>query len=485
MASWKKISGKKGDSYRFEVVSGTDQTGKKIRHYKTWHPEGMTPKQIEKALPKIAADFEREIEQGFDVTNKQNFMQYADYVLNLKKQSGTKQRTLERYEELLERINPAIGHLLLNQIKPQTLNILYQNLAENGIRKDSGKCTPKAKTAALIEEYMRENALPKYKYAELAGTAVTNVNAVLNGDSVAFKTAAKVISPLFGLTKEDVSAIKKKVEQLFTVKYDTTPLSPKTILEHHRLISTILSQAEKEMIIPFNPASRATPPKQNKKEAETLQPKELEAVIEALQKEPLKWQCITDLLMTSGCRRGEIMGLCWDCVDFDSNTIFIKRNLLYSAKNHAVYIDSPKTHETRYVTLPEESMNLLKSWQASQALEKKRCGEAWITEEYDFCFTQPDGRRMHPDSITNWLNDFSKRNKLPALHPHLFRHSMASLLISAKVDIVAVSKRLGHAKVSTTSDIYSHIIKAADAKSADCIADVLFKKPTQQQAQAQ
>lgn len=476
MATWTARPGKKGISYQFQCYSGS-LDGKPVRHTKTWKPDpGMTQRQIEKALPKIAAEFEREITAGFDVANKQTFAQYARYVLDLKKQTGTKQSTIDRYEELLERINPAIGHLILNQIRPQHLNLFYQNLAEKGIRKDCGTCSPKPKTPGLIEAYMEENSLPKYKYAQIAGTAVTNVNAVLHGDSVAFKTAGKVISPLFNLTEDDAAAMKKKVEQLFTVKYDDSPLSPKTILEHHRLISTILSQAEKEMIIPYNPAARATPPKQDRKEAETLQPGELNAVITALSKEPLKWQCLTDLLMTSGCRRGEIMGLCWDCVDFESNTIFIKRNLLYSAKTHSVYVDTPKTHETRYVTLPKESMNLLKSWQASQAIEKKKCGDAWIKEEFDFCFTRENGKRMHPDSLTDWLSKFSKRNNLPPLHPHLFRHSMASLLINANVDIVAVSKRLGHAKVSTTSDIYSHIIKAADAKSADCIADAIFKK---------
>ena len=472
MASVKKIENKSGISYRIEVVSGTDQKGKKIRHYKTWTPEpGMTEKKIEKALPEIVSSFEKEIKLGFDVDNKQTFAEFADYVLKLKKQSGAKQATLERYAELLERINPAIGHLKLTEIRPGHLNRLYQNLSEEGIRKGSEKCRPKEKTVSLIEEYMKENGLPKYKYAELAGTAVTNVNAVLNGNTVSVKTAEKVISPL-----------KREVKQLFKIENDATPLSPKTVLEHHRLIHTVMSQAEKEMIILYNPASRATPPKADKKEARTLQPEELERVIDALQKEPLKWQCLTELLMTSGCRRGEVMGLTWENVDFDNNTIFVKYNLLYSAKTHKVYVDSPKTHETRYVTLPAETMQLLKSWKATQELEKKRCGDSWIDEEYEFVFTRSDGLRMHPDSVTKWLSSFSKRNSLPALHPHLFRHSMASLLIAKNVDIVSVSKRLGHAKVSTTSDIYSHIIKEVDAKNAECIADVLFPPKLAKQA---
>jgi len=83
---------------------------------------------------------------------------------------------------------------------------------------------------------------------------------------------------------------------------------------------------------------------------------------------------------------------------------------------------------------------------------------------------------MNPDSITGWLDVFSKRHDLPHINPHAFRHTMASILISKGKDIVSVSKRLGHAKVSTTTDIYSHIIMEADKEAGDCLADVLLRR---------
>ena len=99
------------------------------------------------------------------------------------------------------------------------------------------------------------------------------------------------------------------------------PLSNKTILEHHRLISTILAQAEKEMLVPYNAASKATPPRTAKKDPNYFQPETVTAILEALESEPLKWRLITHLLIVTGGRRGEIMGLKWEKVDFDNSQV--------------------------------------------------------------------------------------------------------------------------------------------------------------------
>ena len=83
---------------------------------------------------------------------------------------------------------------------------------------------------------------------------------------------------------------------------------------------------------------------------------------------------------------------------------------------------------------------------------------------------------MHPDSPTDWLANFAKRHDLPPIHPHKFRHTQASLLISEGVDILTVSKRLGHAKVSTTLDIYSHVLAKSDRQASDALDALIFRK---------
>lgn len=82
---------------------------------------------------------------------------------------------------------------------------------------------------------------------------------------------------------------------------------------------------------------------------------------------------------------------------------------------------------------------------------------------------------MHPDTLNDWLRKFSKRYDLPHINPHAFRHTMTSILYFNNVDSVSISKRLGHSKVSTTADIYSHIMKEADKQSSECIANVILR----------
>ena len=107
------------------------------------------------------------------------------------------------------------------------------------------------------------------------------------------------------------------------------PLSPKTITEYHRLISTVMMQAEKEMLIMYNPAHKASPPKLEKKEVEIFQPEEMERILDELERAPVKWQTIAMLLIFTGCRRGEIAGLKWECIDWKNNQLYICRELNY------------------------------------------------------------------------------------------------------------------------------------------------------------
>ncbi len=125
-------------------------------------------------------------------------------------------------------------------------------------------------------------------------------------------------------------------------------------------------------------------------------------------------------------------------------------------------------------------MQLLRKYRAWQNEERLRLGEYY--QYQGFLFTQENGNPMHPDSITSWLTKFSKRHGLPHINVHAFRHTMASMLYFNGVDSVSISKRLGHAQVSTTADIYAHVIAEADQKNADILADIFLKKDAAQGA---
>lgn len=241
---------------------------------------------------------------------------------------------------------------------------------------------------------------------------------------------------------------------------------------------TKYSFADKEMVIPFNPASKATPPRAKKTKVNYFEFEEIKNIIKCLKTEPLKWQVLVNLLIITGARRGEIVGLKWDAVDWENNRIFIHVNLLYSAEK-GIYEDTTKTLESeRYITLPEETIELLKAYRKWYIQTSSDYGSRWTNT--GFLFVQErngtEGKPMHPDSVNIWLRSFAKRHGLGHINPHAFRHTMASLLLHSNMDIASISKRLGHAKISTTLDIYSHILKDSDPQSAEKIAEIVLRK---------
>lgn len=273
------------------------------------------------------------------------------------------------------------------------------------------------------------------------------------------------------LRPEHLNRLYAKLAEPGQNKKTGTGLSPKSIIEHHRVISSVLSQAVKEGILPMNTAQRATPPKAIKHEMETFEVEDIQAILSALETEPLKWQVCVQLLISTGARRGEIMGLRWECVDWKKNSLYLCENRVYTPQSGAIST-TLKTGENRHVSVSPSVMALLKRWRVEQASTFLKLGVV----PSGYVLTAEDGGPMHPDSPTDWLAKFAKRHGLKPIHPHKFRHTQASLLIASGVDILTISKRLGHAKVSTTMDIYSHQLAKSDERASEVLDGLIFKK---------
>ena len=140
-----------------------------------------------------------------------------------------------------------------------------------------------------------------------------------------------------------------------------------------------------------------------------------------------------------------------------------------------IYESTPKTERSkRFIALPVETMQLLRKYRTWQTAERLRLGEYYSNQ--GFVFAQDNGKPMHPDTVTDWLKKFSIRHGLPHINPHAFRHTMASILYFNGVDSVSISKRLGHAQVSTTANIYAHVMEAADQQNAEILSEIFLKK---------
>lgn len=459
MASIKKIEGKTGTAYKITVTKGRDSNGKQIRHFKTWTPDHpMTARQMEKEAQRVALDFEREIELGYQADNRQTFEQYARYVIQLREQRGAARRTIEAYEYLMERIVPAFGTMKLSEIRPQHLNAFYQNLEKPRAMGKWDRAIPKVDFRTLI----KKNGFSQNRFAKENGMSHVTVERLCNGDDITLKNAKKIA--LF---------LGKNVKDVFEIVYDERGLTAATVRRYHGFISVVFAQAEKEMLIPYNPAEKASPPARIDHAPNYFQPDTLAQILEAAESEPMNWKTIIHILAVTGCRLGEVTGIKWEKINFEKKQIKIDVSLHYIPKD-GVFEGPTKTKNTRYITIPDETVLLLKKYRAWQLEQRLKMGDMW--HDTGYLFTKSNGEPIIPASVGTWLDRFSKRHGLPHINPHAFRHTAASILISEGVDIVTVSKMLGHANTSMTTDVYSHIIEESKRKATECIADVMLRR---------
>ncbi len=249
------------------------------------------------------------------------------------------------------------------------------------------------------------------------------------------------------------------------------PLSPKTVRHVLSLVSDIFAYAVRMGIVRENPCVRVVLPKLVRKEKKIYTVEETVRLMELLRKEPVKYRAFFFLLIYSGCRRGELLGLEWRDVDFANCLISIRRTSCYTP-DRGTYTDTTKTEQSkRTLKLPQEVMDILCELREFQLRQADIFGDKWV--ESGRLFTKETGEPQHPNTSYHWLEKFCARNGLPFYGLHSFRHLFASLLVGNGVDIVTVSGVLGHSAVSTTSNIYCHMLEDARVRASDTVASAL------------
>ncbi len=207
-------------------------------------------------------------------------------------------------------------------------------------------------------------------------------------------------------------------------------------------------------------------------------------VFSCIEKEPLKWQAFIHLAADTGCRRGEICGIEWKDIDWKNGIITIRQNVQYTP-GKGVYITSPKNGKKRRVDIGEDTMAILRQWKREQALEyicpfifspeksnqnKHRTDVEHKKREKP---AQLEKNPMNPQSPTAYFRDLRTRYNIPNFHPHMLRHTSASISLTHGGDIASVSARLGHSDTAVTLRMYAHANEESIRRAGQAVRDAL------------
>lgn len=229
------------------------------------------------------------------------------------------------------------------------------------------------------------------------------------------------------------------------------PLSAETLHHHYRVLNMIFSYAERLEMIAKNPMEKVDAPRKERKPVDAMNKEQAAQFFEMLADCPLDFRCMLHLLITTGIRRGECIGLKWADLDEKHCTITISRNVTYTPESGTV-IGTPKTSNSlRTIPIMPSTMQLLLMLKHQT---QRKNPDTLLQSAFIFPSEKNLFEPRNPDAVTRRVKRFMKRSDLPDLSPHDLRHSCATLLLSQGADIKSVQEILGHADASTTLNYY-------------------------------
>ena len=280
------------------------------------------------------------------------------------------------------------------------------------------------------------------------------------------------IMQFYDLLSKDTQIVRRKDNN---GKKTGKPLSPKTILEHHRLLRAMLQKAVYWQMIVSNPAERVQAPKTKKPKRKYYDDEQSKALISKLMElteEQFKYKVAIILTIFTGVRLGELMGLEWDDINFREGIVSINRSSQYLA-DKGVFTKTPKTESSiRDVAIPDFVVSLLEDYKYWYDEQKYQYGELWY--DSNRLFVQADGKPMHPSTISKWFEKFVAQIGLPVINFHGLRHTNATLLIAQNIDVSVVAARLGHAQITTTLNFYVHPIISHNKTAGFALENLLL-----------
>ena len=247
-------------------------------------------------------------------------------------------------------------------------------------------------------------------------------------------------------------------------------LSAQTVLHHHRVLREALHQALRWQLLARNPADAVEPPHPQRREMHAFDQAEVAGLLEAARGTRLGLPVL--LAVTTGLRRGELLGLRWQDVDLDASKLAVRQSL--EQTKAGLGFKQPKTQKgRRVVTLPPIAVEALRRHKAEQAKERLLLGPGY--QDHGLVLARADGRPLDPAETTRAFARLVRQAGVRAFSLHALRHTHATLLLQENVHPKVVSERLGHATVGITLDTYSHVLPNLQEEAARKIDALLAR----------
>jgi integrase len=250
-------------------------------------------------------------------------------------------------------------------------------------------------------------------------------------------------------------------------------ISARTIGHAHMVLSKALKEAARFDLVVKNVASTEKPPNVNRKgEVEIVAEHRLKELLGKLRNRAVYPRVI--LALFTGLRRGELLALRWRHINLDRKILEV-REALEETKAHGVQVKAPKSRAGRRdITLPDVVVETLSEHRKAQLELRLRLGQGKLSDG-DLLFPKPGGTLTSPRTFSAEWADIAASVGMPEVTWHALRHTHASQLIDAGVDVVTIAKRLGHSSPNITLSVYAHLFRDNDAKAAQAINEALAK----------
>jgi integrase len=275
------------------------------------------------------------------------------------------------------------------------------------------------------------------------------------------------ILPTLGRKKVDELTVAE-VDRLLATKI-AAGLSPSTVHRIRAVLSQCLDQGIRWGVTPRNVARLSRSPKLIRPEGRTLSPEQARGLLASLRGH--RNEALYTLMLSTGMRRGEALGLKWGDVDLEGGVVRIRRSLKREG-GHIVTADTKTLKSRRAVNLPEPVVELLTRHRDQQEKQRVDLGAAWV--ETEFVFTSSIGTPIDPRNLYRDFQKVCENAGLSHWHPHELRHSAASLMLASGVKLQVVSQVLGHSSIRMTADVYGHILDPDREQAAKAMTAVLW-----------